>query len=87
MAGVAAVEVPRCSPSRDRRRRQVELSGHRAVAGAVQGCGFDAVGRAVAAYGRRFGPVDSPWRYAILVGAAPHLSPPGRGMPHAPVDR
>lgn len=38
----------------------------------------DAIGRAVTAWVCRFGPVRSPWRTAVLLGAAPLLSPPGR---------
>lgn len=49
-----------------------------APTGTVLGDMVNAVGQAVVAWVRRFGPVHSPWRTAVLLGAAPLLSPPGR---------
>jgi hypothetical protein len=45
---------------------------------------LDAVGLALAALVRRFGPVDSPWQTATMLGAVTLPSPPGRAVSHLP---
>lgn len=58
-----------------------------APTGTALGDMLDAVGLAVAAWGRRFAPQKTPWRRAVLLGGVTLLARPGRARTTFPLDR